>query len=82
MQTWIIYENMNKGGKKSTATSVANLNLKVDRHTGEKWLIHGPKHRKCKSDNKEVQGIFGQSVTRKKWTDEVDKCRNSKPFTH
>ena len=37
MQTWTIYENMNKGNKESTATSVTNINLKVDRLTGEKY---------------------------------------------
>ena len=26
--------------------TIKSLNLKVDHHTGGKWFIHGPKHRK------------------------------------
>ena len=52
--------------------SFRNVNLKLDHHTGGKWFIHGPKHRKenkllslkhsdypdllCEYDIKEVHG--------------------------
>ena len=37
--------NINKG-KKSREKSYQHLNLKEDHHTGDKWLIHGPRHHK------------------------------------
>ena len=31
-----------------TSTVIKDINLKVDRHAGDEWFSHGPKHRKEK----------------------------------
>ena len=51
------------------------MNFKVERHTGAKWFVHGPKHSNenhllnvCKSDIKGVHGnLYNPFFEKKIW---------------
>ena len=44
--SWTLIESTSPLCQICLATSVQKINLKLDHHTGGKWFIYSPKHRK------------------------------------